>query len=100
MKFVLLSLAALATAVSAKNCAKCASTIFYSGQTRSLTFQLQSSSGTAQCNYDSPPISGFSPYCLYNNNDGSLILSNTGGACPSFVTIVAVPSSATCNAFP
>ncbi|KAJ8081278.1 hypothetical protein PM082_007111 [Marasmius tenuissimus] len=99
MKFTLLSITSLASAVAAKNCAKCASTIFYSGQTRSLTSQLQSS-GTAQCNYGSPIISGFNPYCLYNNNDGSLVLTNTGGACPSFATVVVVSSSETCNAFP
>ncbi|KAJ8093967.1 hypothetical protein PM082_009851 [Marasmius tenuissimus] len=72
----------------AKICARCTDTIVYAGLTRTRTLIRQSSVSTlntVQCNYDSPAISGFSPYCVYNNLNGSLFATNTGGACPSFV---------------
>ncbi|KAF9261831.1 hypothetical protein L218DRAFT_474445 [Marasmius fiardii PR-910] len=66
-------LSALSVADAAKICARCSNTIVYSGLTRKLTLVRQSSVSTlntVQCNYDSPSISGFSPYCVYNNIDG------------------------------
>ncbi|GLB40981.1 hypothetical protein LshimejAT787_0901960 [Lyophyllum shimeji] len=72
-----LSVAAFCGSAAAVNCAVCPSSIFYAGLTRTLTNTLKST-GTLQCNYDSPPISGFSPYCLYSNLDGALVLTNTG----------------------
>ncbi|KAF8066697.1 hypothetical protein FPV67DRAFT_1496002 [Lyophyllum atratum] len=83
-----LSVASLFGSAAAVTCAVCPSSIFYAGLTRSLTFTLQSGGGsTVQCNYGSPPISGFSPYCLYGNSNGALILTNTGGSCPSPVSL-------------
>ncbi|KAE9393730.1 hypothetical protein BT96DRAFT_943681 [Gymnopus androsaceus JB14] len=95
-------------------CAVCPSTIFYAGLTRRLTSSKEAISptlgSTDQCNYDASGIS-ISPYCLYRacvivatvsklatnillqNPDGELLLSNAGGACPTFATLV---SRATC----
>ncbi|KAF9257460.1 hypothetical protein L218DRAFT_1006124 [Marasmius fiardii PR-910] len=85
----LISLSALGSVQALINCAKCPPTIFYNGLTRSLTFSKEATSSsigsTVQCNYDSPPISGISIYCLYQNSDGHVVVTNTGagsGACP------------------
>ncbi|KAG7086209.1 hypothetical protein E1B28_002173 [Marasmius oreades] len=87
----------------AKVCARCADTIVYSFQTRQLTLVRQSSVSTlntVQCNYDSPSISGFSPYCVYNNINGSLYFTNTGSACPTPVPTFTVTDTRCPTKFP
>ncbi|KAG5723013.1 hypothetical protein E4T56_gene8804 [Termitomyces sp. T112] len=91
---VILYIALLTGQVVAITCAVCPSSIVYAGLTRRLTLTRYSSSlGTVQCNFDSPPISGFSPYCIYRNVDGSLYFTNTGGACPASTTLVTETTS-------
>ncbi|KAJ7240002.1 hypothetical protein C8J57DRAFT_1371948 [Mycena rebaudengoi] len=78
----------LAAGASAVNCGVCAPSIVYAGLVRTLTLQREEGSNTVQCNYDTPPISGFSPACLYRytprilnypqNVDGHIIFTNTG----------------------
>ncbi|KAJ7250369.1 hypothetical protein C8J57DRAFT_1355452 [Mycena rebaudengoi] len=106
----------LAAGASAVNCGVCAPSIVYAGLVRTLTLQREEGSNTVQCNYDTPPISGFSPACLYRvyslrlqytprilnypqNVDGHIIFTNTGptltslpGACPAVLTLVSKPS--------
>ncbi|KAJ7166094.1 hypothetical protein C8R46DRAFT_1097058 [Mycena filopes] len=71
-------------------CGVCAPSIFFKGLTRTLTSTMEEGSNTVQCNYNTPPISGMSPDCLYRNVDGAVIFTNTGatltslpGACPA-----------------
>ncbi|KAF9461623.1 hypothetical protein BDZ94DRAFT_1299100 [Collybia nuda] len=95
----ILSLLALALSAAAVNCGVCAPTIFFQGQTRTLTLTSQRSGNQVQCNYDSPPIPGFSPGCLYRNIDGQITFTNTGptlwslpGACPNPITVISKTS--------
>ncbi|KAJ6544247.1 hypothetical protein B0H19DRAFT_1380546 [Mycena capillaripes] len=92
--FVLItvSFSSSATAVS---CGVCASSIFFQGQTRTLTVTLQDSGNAVQCDYLNPPISGLAPTCTYRNVDGVLTFTNTGptlfslpGACPSTIPLI------------
>ncbi|KAJ7661389.1 hypothetical protein DFH06DRAFT_1192192 [Mycena polygramma] len=96
---ILLSLAfalvAFPTGALAVNCGVCSPTIVYAGLTRKLTLQRYEEYNTVQCNYDTPPIAGKSPGCLYRNIDGVLTFTNTGatlqslpGACPSPIQVV------------
>ncbi|KIK62745.1 hypothetical protein GYMLUDRAFT_242389 [Collybiopsis luxurians FD-317 M1] len=95
MKFALLiSLAAAGSVSASAVCVVCSRTIFYAGATRTLTSGKEEGSNTLQCNYDTPPISGLNPYCYYANINGSLLLSNTGGACPDPGTRVTQPGPA------
>ncbi|KAJ6579677.1 hypothetical protein DFH09DRAFT_1147240 [Mycena vulgaris] len=108
---IALTVVSFSGGAAAVSCGVCSPTIFYSGLTRNLTLTREEGSNTVQCNYDTPPISGFSPGCLYRvpfvnssnmetiftspqNVDGALIFTNTGptltslpGACPS-ITLV------------
>ncbi|KAJ7661380.1 hypothetical protein DFH06DRAFT_1467056 [Mycena polygramma] len=92
---VTLALLSFSAGAAAANCGVCSPTIVYAGLTRTLTLQREEGSNTVQCNYDTPPISGFSPACLYQNVNGVLIFTNTGptltslpGACPSVIPLV------------
>ncbi|KAF9461622.1 hypothetical protein BDZ94DRAFT_1263293 [Collybia nuda] len=94
-----ISLLALVSGTAAVNCGVCAPTIFFQGQTRTLTLTRQGSGNQVQCNYDSPAIPGFSPGCLYRNVDGQITFTNTGatltslpGACPNPITLVSKTS--------
>ncbi|KIK62744.1 hypothetical protein GYMLUDRAFT_260008 [Collybiopsis luxurians FD-317 M1] len=80
---VFVSLAAACISAQAITCVVCPPTIVYAGVTRTLTLAKEDTGNTIQCSYDTPAISGFSPYCYYSNVNGGLILSNTGGSCPN-----------------
>ncbi|KAG6820337.1 hypothetical protein H0H93_001997 [Arthromyces matolae] len=86
---LVLAAASMLTTVSAVvPCAVCPASIFYGGLTRTLTLAFESSVvGYIQCNYDTPAISGFNPYCVYTNLNGALYGSNTNGACPTTATL-------------
>ncbi|KAJ6579697.1 hypothetical protein DFH09DRAFT_333035, partial [Mycena vulgaris] len=69
--------------------------VSFSGGAAAVLCGTRDGSNTLQCNYDTPPISGSSPVCIYRDPDGALVFTNTGptltslpGACPSitFVT--------------
>ncbi|KAF7331049.1 hypothetical protein MVEN_02445200 [Mycena venus] len=92
LALVAVSFSSSAAAVS---CGVCAPSIFYQGLTRTLTTQMEDTGNTVQCNYDTPPISGKNPACLYRNVDGVLTFTNTGvlltdlpGACSSTIPVV------------
>ncbi|KAI0095292.1 hypothetical protein BDY19DRAFT_917159 [Irpex rosettiformis] len=76
-----------ASPTPALTCVSCPPSIVFEGVTRTLTLSREETGNTLQCNYDTPAISGFSPGCLYSNNGGTLIFSNTGGACPNPATV-------------
>ncbi|KAJ7166102.1 hypothetical protein C8R46DRAFT_1097082, partial [Mycena filopes] len=87
---VALTVIAFSSNAAAVTCGVCSPSIFFKGLTRTLTLQWEEGSNTVQCNYDTPPISGMSPACLYRNVDGAVIFTNTGatltslpGACPA-----------------
>ncbi|KAF8902932.1 hypothetical protein CPB84DRAFT_821562 [Gymnopilus junonius] len=90
-----LSIISFSSNAAAASCAVCAPTIVFDGLTRTLTLSREEEDNTLQCNYDTPPIEGFSPGCLYLNVDGQLIFTNTAGslfslpgACPSTLPLV------------
>ncbi|KAJ6544366.1 hypothetical protein B0H19DRAFT_1267642 [Mycena capillaripes] len=85
---IALALALFSTSAAAANCGVCSPTILYSGVTRTLTLQREEGGNTVQCNYDSPPITGFSPGCLYRNVDGVRTFTNAGEACPAKINTV------------
>ncbi|KAG6822508.1 hypothetical protein H0H92_013588 [Tricholoma furcatifolium] len=77
-------------------CPVCPASIVYEAETRTLTGILYTASeGVVQCDYDTPLISGFNPYCLYYNT-GALYITNTGGSCPSTCT-TEVQTTSTCE---
>ncbi|CAK5276000.1 unnamed protein product [Mycena citricolor] len=84
----ILSLALMfASGVSAVPCAVCPSSIVFRGVVRTLTTVRQDSGNTVQCSFNTPPIAGFSPACVFTNSFGTLTFDNTGGSCPSTTTL-------------
>ncbi|KAJ7618599.1 hypothetical protein FB45DRAFT_932003 [Roridomyces roridus] len=73
------------------NCGVCAKSIVYAGQTRTLSLgETENPGNYLQCNYDTPAIQGFNPYCVYQNVNGAFVFTNTGsgtGACPSITLL-------------
>ncbi|KAK7676848.1 hypothetical protein QCA50_011497 [Cerrena zonata] len=86
---------------TALTCAVCPPTIFFEGQTRFLTLAKEEESNTLMCDDDRPMIRGLNPFCLYANL-GSLIFTNTGGACPGTPTLETQnhPINSACTAEP
>ncbi|KAJ7886180.1 hypothetical protein B0H14DRAFT_3431391 [Mycena olivaceomarginata] len=83
------------SSAAAVSCGVCAGSIFYQGLTRTLTVASQDTGNAVQCNYDTPPISGKNPNCVYTNVGGVLTITNTGafigdlpGACPTSIPVV------------
>ncbi|KAJ6579678.1 hypothetical protein DFH09DRAFT_1147242 [Mycena vulgaris] len=76
------------TGAAAVSCGVCSPSIVFNGVILSLTVATQDTGNAVQCNYDTPPISGFNPNCVYGNVSGALIISNIGGACPSSIQVV------------
>ncbi|KAJ7911120.1 hypothetical protein B0H13DRAFT_2328719 [Mycena leptocephala] len=90
LAFAFVSFSSSAAAVT---CAVCPSTIFYQGQTRTLTTTREDTGNTIQCSFNTPAISGFSPACLYGNVNGALTFTNTSpNACPGTATLVSKTS--------
>ncbi|KAJ7740639.1 hypothetical protein B0H16DRAFT_1464862 [Mycena metata] len=85
LALVAISFSSSAAAVS---CAVCGPSIFFEGLTRTLTSTRQDSGNAAQCNYDTPPIAGIAPACVYPNVNGQLTVTNAGSACPLSVPVV------------
>ncbi|KAF4616797.1 hypothetical protein D9613_008252 [Agrocybe pediades] len=82
----LLSMPSLTLSAALASCPSCPSTITEFGTTYKLTLSREEAGNILQCNYDNPPISGFSPYCVYQNPAGQLIFSNV--ACPSQAPLI------------
>ncbi|KAF9549175.1 hypothetical protein CPC08DRAFT_769127 [Agrocybe pediades] len=74
------NLAHAAPAETVSTCAVCPSSITFVF-TQTLTLSRIETGNIIQCNYDNPPISGFSPTCVYDFTSGELIFENA--TCPS-----------------
>ncbi|KAJ7165892.1 hypothetical protein C8R46DRAFT_1096501, partial [Mycena filopes] len=87
LALVVVSFSSSTVAVS---CGVCGPSIFFQGLTRRLTSTRQDTGNAVQCNYETPPISGIAPACVYSNVNGGLLIlvTNAGGACPSTVAVV------------
>ncbi|KAJ7174447.1 hypothetical protein C8R46DRAFT_1080933, partial [Mycena filopes] len=83
LAFVVISFSSSTVAVS---CGVCGPSIFFQGLTRTLTSTRQDTGNAVY--YDTPPISGIAPACVYSNVNGGLLVTNAGGACPSTVVVV------------